>query len=76
MSVKTVQSACEVLSNDGTRDYTLKEIATHVGGAVAADGWTIVLDGDTVEMDLNPRWVEAGNEYSLYKQHWPSVGQS
>lgn len=72
-ALTAVQSACEALSEGETRDYTLKEVAAKCGGKVGPDSRSVIVNGVTVIMDGDPRWVEAGHQYALFKQHWPAL---
>ena len=64
-----VENACDKLSEEATRDYTLEEVAAEVNGRVLTDG--ITCGGWIVIMQRDPLWVEMGGQHSLRKQHYP-----
>lgn len=73
-----VENACDRLSHNATRDYTLAEVAAEVNGDVipklywkAGDGVAIMIGGHFVEMQSDPLWIEMGGEHSTRKQHYP-----
>jgi len=77
-----VAEACDDLSSlsndgvgDGVKDYSLAQVAQRCGGRVTVhEGHDAIVVGDIpVQMLDNPTWVGAGNEYSLFKQHYPCV---
>jgi hypothetical protein len=73
-----VEAACDKLSHNATRDYTLAEVAAEVKGDVVpqlywkeGEGVAIMIGEHFVEMLGNPAWVEMGGEHSTRKQHYP-----
>ena len=76
-----VAEACDDLASldpDGVvdgciQDYSLAQVAQRCGGRVAVHkGHAAIVVGDIpVQMLDNPTWVGAGNENSLFKQHYP-----
>ena len=73
LCLEKVKEACEHLSYDDNAqrlDYTLAQVANLCGGVVTPEE-NIAIGDVVVEMTPNPNWVEAGNQFSSYKQHWP-----
>jgi hypothetical protein len=70
-----VENACDKLSHNATRDYTLAEVATEIKGDViywkGGEDVAIMIGEHLVEMLGNPAWVEMGGEHSTRKQHYP-----
>jgi len=73
-----VEAACDKLSHNATRDYTLAEVAAEVKGDVipqlywkAGEGVAIMIGEHFIEMQSDPVWVELGGAHSTRKQHYP-----